>query len=553
MNIICVIPARGGSKGIRKKNLRFFDDKPLIFHVINACLQSELLNEIVVTTEDDEILQYVSNFNVKLRKRPLELSNDDTPLDPVVIDAVNWYEESFNKKVDFVVTVQPTSPLLTANTLDKAINKIISSENIDTLISVVEDTHLFWRKENHIYVPIYKERLNRQFLPKIYRETGSFVICKREILELGTRIGKNVEVFEIDLAEGIDIDNELDWYIAESLKKRVKFLFVTMANLEVGMGHLYRMLTLANYLTGYPRAFVVINTFPEGKTLLEENGYNYVELNNYFDVKKVVKDYDIVVNDILDTDKLYIRTLKDMGKFVINFEDLGDGSKFADLVFNDIYELSNPPKNHKYGYKYSILNESIITKLPNKFNKEVKNILITFGGVDQNNLTLRTVKIIDELKLSDIVVKIILGPGYQHHRELNEFLKTTNLKTIVLSKVKDMGKEMRNIDLAITSNGRTVYELASMCIPMISIAQNNRETMHLFARYNKGVKYLGIAHTIDDEVLKTIIMELISNYHERMKMYNALKKIDFRKGIKRVVNIIFNEFWRWKNERDKNR
>ena len=111
---------------------------------------------------------------------------------------------------------------------------------------------------------------------------------------------------------------------------------------------------------------------------------------------------------------------------------------------------------------------------------------------------------------------------------------------------------MQNIDLAITSNGRTVYELAAMNIPTISISQNDRETMHLFSRYSKGVSYLGISCNVDEDFLSYRIRELIENKEKRYKMYKSLSNTNIRKGIKRVKDDIINSYWRWWDERNNN-
>jgi CMP-N-acetylneuraminic acid synthetase len=139
--MIAVVPARGGSKGIKRKNLRFLNGKPLLFYVLQTLKTCELIEDIIVTTDDNEIMRYVNQFGVKIHNRPPELAGDDVTLDPVILSAITWYEEVFEKKVNHVVTVQPTSPLLTKQTLSEAIKYFIASDN-DCVISTVDDTHL---------------------------------------------------------------------------------------------------------------------------------------------------------------------------------------------------------------------------------------------------------------------------------------------------------------------------------------------------------------------------------------------------------------------------
>jgi spore coat polysaccharide biosynthesis predicted glycosyltransferase SpsG len=127
---------------------------------------------------------------------------------------------------------------------------------------------------------------------------------------------------------------------------------------------------------------------------------------------------NIVINDVLDTDKEYILKLKNRGYFVVNFEDLGEGSEFANIVINALYENSYPPENHYYGYKYVCLKDDFFIFSKKVVQKEVKTILITFGGTDPNNLTLRTLKAMEKLNLKDVFINVILGLGYNQKEEL---------------------------------------------------------------------------------------------------------------------------------------
>jgi len=548
MKNIAIIPARGGSKGIIRKNLRFFNYQPLIYYVIQNALNCEKINDVVVTSEGDEIIEYCRRFDIKIRERPAFLSGDEITLDPVIYDTVVWFENEFYN-VDNIITLQPTSPLLTVRTLSEAIDKFETSE-LDTLISVEDDTNLGWIEKDGKLVENYKKRVNRQWLTKKYKETGAFLISRRSVVNENTRIGQKIGVYVVPKYESIDIDDEIDWNIAENLSKRLKILFVTSANPEIGMGHIHRCITLANNFIGHSRDFLIFDTFDKGKSLLKENNYSYIEINDITQIGLYIDRYDIIINDFLDTSNDYMRILSN--KFTVNFEDLGEGADKANIVFNALYELSNPKGNHRFGWKYFILDDKILIKTPNAFNEEVRQILITFGGIDQNNLTLKTLRALESLNHSNIKIKVILGPGYAHKKDLDNFLENSNLDCRVLSEVKDMGKEMQNIDLAITSNGRTVYELAAMNIPTISISQNDRETMHLFSRYSKGVSYLGISCNVDEDFLSYRIKELIENKEERYKMYKSLSNTNIRKGIKRVKEDIINSYWRWWDERNNN-
>jgi len=257
--VLAIIPARAGSKGIVRKNMRILKCKPLIWYIINTARNSGYVSDIVVTTDDNDIANYVSKLKVKVRRRPKYLAMDNVPLDPVIYDAYKWYIENFGREVEYVVTLQPTSPLLNPKTLDSAF-KFMMENNLDTVLSVVDDTHLMWKKEEGKLIPMYKKRVNRQWLPKIYKETGAFLITKSCFITENSRFGEKISVYEVPVEESLDVDTPIDWLIAETLLTRVKVLIVTLGNDDVGLGHVYRTITLADSLLGNDIVFFLLDS-----------------------------------------------------------------------------------------------------------------------------------------------------------------------------------------------------------------------------------------------------------------------------------------------------
>jgi len=125
--ILVVIPARGGSKGIPRKNIRLLNNKPLIYYSINIAKSSEYVDDVLVTTDDSEIALLAEKFGVNVIKRSEELSGDEVPLDPVIYDAMIKQERTTHREYDIIITIQPTSPLLKTDTLNKAIQKFENS------------------------------------------------------------------------------------------------------------------------------------------------------------------------------------------------------------------------------------------------------------------------------------------------------------------------------------------------------------------------------------------------------------------------------------------
>lgn len=244
MSMIAVIPARGGSKGIPRKNMRLMGGKPLIAYAIEHALDCAYIDEVIVSSDSEEILSFAATYEgVTPLNRDSALAQDAVTLDPVIYDAVVRREQELGHEFDTVVTLQPTSPLLTVDTLSKALEEFAKSD-LDTIVSSVNAPHLSWTKdETGKIVPNYKTRLNRQQLPPEYHETGAFVIARRDIVTESTRFGARVGVYEVPEVESTDIDTKQDWIVCESLLARKKIVFRVDGYGQLGLGHIYRALT----------------------------------------------------------------------------------------------------------------------------------------------------------------------------------------------------------------------------------------------------------------------------------------------------------------------
>ena len=541
MQILALIPARGGSKGIPKKNIRLMYGKPLISYSINNAKNSHYITDVFVTTDSDEIAEIAEEYGAEVIKRDESLSSDLVTLDPVIYHAKNCAEKIKNKKYDVVVTLQPTSPLLKVATLDNAIEYFIKG-NFDTVISVINKPHLSWGKKENKIVPLYKERKNRQELPPQYFETGAFLIAKSDAVKNNTRIGENVSVFEVPEEESIDIDDKNDWLLTENIMKRKKIIFRVEGYKELGLGHIYNCITLAFSMIEHDTLLVISEKSVEGIEKIRENNLPYKIIKNDRDIDKIIKDFkpDIWVNDCLNTTKEYIEILKSKIKRVVTIEDLGSGIEVADVVINALYDSVN--NKHVYsGYKYVCLRDEFQAEQPVKFSEKVKNVLIMFGGTDPANLNKMLYNSILKFseKYKDIKFNFITGIGYDN--EKNGVITLEDKNIYVYPNVPRVTKYMKHADLAITSQGRTIFELAAMGVPSIVLSQNKREQTHLFARLEHGFLNLGIGKEVDQDLLENTLDWLINTKAIRKNMYDLMLSYQLKEGLQRVKNIIIGD------------
>ncbi|MEC6747676.1 glycosyltransferase [Marinilactibacillus sp. XAAS-LB27] len=543
MNILAVIPARGGSKGIPRKNVRFLAGIPLIGYAINNALNSSYSIDVCVSTDDVEIERVALNNGAEVIKRSETLSSDAVTLDPVIYDAYKKMSESKNKTYDYVVTLQATSPLLTVDVLDEALKDCIE-HGYDTLLSAVNQAHLHWEQNDQgKFVPGYTERLNRQYLPKRFVETGAFLITKAECMSPNARIGSNVSVFEVPAWQSIDIDTAEDWWIAEKQLTKKTVIIRVEGYSKIGLGHVYRGLSLAYNLIDHDVSFVVSKYSDLGIEKIKDSHFKYDIIEDDFEMGKIIeaRKADIVINDMLNTEYDYINYLKGLGVRVINFEDLGDGADIADAVINDLYAPQKPGDHIYWGSDYYIIRDEFLLSKPSEIRNDVKNILVIFGGVDPSNLTFKVFRAIEKSNsLDGVKFTIIVGPGYPHYKELTKLAEQSTSNIEVIQNVKVMSEHMKEADIAISSQGRTMLELAAMAVPTILLAQNVRELKHEFGYLNNGFINLGLGDIIEEDTVKDTIEWLTKSHQIRNQMHSQMQQSSLRSGLDRVMKIIFD-------------
>lgn len=539
---IAIIPARGGSKGIPRKNMRLMHGKPLIRYAIENALSCSCIDDIVVTSDSPEILSYASQFDgVSCLDRSSGLAQDAITLDPVIYDAVVRREKTLGQRFDTVITLQPTSPLLAVKTLDAAIMQFENSEYC-SMISVVNKPHLSWREDGRGNpIPNYERRLNRQQLPPCYMETGAFFITKRDCVTPSSRLGSSVTVFEVPEAESVDVDTKWDWVECEAMLSRKSIAFRVDGYKELGLGHVFRTLTLAYEFIEHDITFLCDPSHQEGIEQLRTANMPIVEVENEEALFSWLKANhpDIYVHDCLDTSVNFIDSVKSLVPRVVTFEDLGQGSKNADAVVNAIYEKTSPHGNVYTGKRYVCLRDEFLTATPAPFREKVKRALVMFGGTDPLNLSERVYHLARRYNADGIkiVFDFVLGLGC----DSSSIVPDNALGIEVSHNVTRVCDHMRRSDIAFSSQGRTTFELACMGVPAIVLAQNEREQLHTFAQMDNGFINLGLGSEVSDEDLASAFEWLVGARSIRREMRRLMLSNDLRSGIKQVKRIILGE------------
>jgi len=221
--VLAIIPARGGSKGIPRKNIRLLAGKPLIAYSIETALKSRYIDRIIVSTEDEEIAKIAKIYGAEVIKRPKELARDETP----TIDAVKHVLEFLKKKEnyipDIIILLQPTSPLRSVEDIDNAVELFLNNdcEGIISLCEAKSPPYWSFRIRKRYIEPILGWDFlhkRRQDVPKSYAPNGAiYITTVKNLYRYNGFLSKKTMAYIMPFERSIDIDEEIDFKFAEFL------------------------------------------------------------------------------------------------------------------------------------------------------------------------------------------------------------------------------------------------------------------------------------------------------------------------------------------------
>ena len=223
MKVFAVIPARGGSKGLPKKNIKVLGNKPLIAWSIETALKSTLLDKVIVSTDCSHITDIAKQYGAEVPfVRPSELASDTASSKDVLIHAIQYFS-SKGEVYDYVVLLQPTTPFRNTEDIDKMIHKAIA-KNADMIVSVTETTsnpyYVLFEENADGFLKKSKEAnfTRRQDCPNVYEYNGSvYVINTMSLLAQNTLMLEKVIKYEMGKLHSVDIDDQFDFNYAEFL------------------------------------------------------------------------------------------------------------------------------------------------------------------------------------------------------------------------------------------------------------------------------------------------------------------------------------------------
>ena len=229
MKVLGVIPARGGSKGVPKKNVKLLGGKPLIAYSIEAARAAKRLTRVIVSTDDEEIAEVSRRWGADAPfLRPAELATDAAKAVPVIQHALEEMEGRDDQVYDAVMMLQPTTPFRTGADIDRAI-EILEKTGADSVISVVDveghhPARMKYLEDGRLIDPDFCEAYEnqpRQELRPMYLRNGMIYLTRREVMRSGSFKGSDCRALIVETHRSVNIDTPLDFELAEFLHKKI--------------------------------------------------------------------------------------------------------------------------------------------------------------------------------------------------------------------------------------------------------------------------------------------------------------------------------------------
>ena len=540
-NNVILIPARGGTSNVARQNLRLVADKPLIYYVIKNALS--YTNNVYVSTDSDEIRDVSLLYGAKVIQRPKNLTSDSTKLEEIAFDVLAKINR--NHTFEKCLILNPKYPLIKPSTIKKLFS--ILNGKIQTVYGFDQISHYQYKQ-----ILFYSNGFG-----KFTNELSNCVITEKIVAfncKKFLRTRKfSTEKFGLKLTENepIALNSYHDFGVLEKILKRRRILVRVDGSSKIGLGHVHNTLTILNHFRNDEILIVMNSQNKLGYKKFQEHLYQVNFFKNDSQLFEVIKKFQphMIFNDILDTSINYIKKLKKEKIFVVNFEDLGDGRRYADLVFNPIYHSNKNNSNEYFGPNFACVRDEFRIWEPTVLKTSPKNVVIIFGGSDPTNKTYQVLKLLEKYKLKNMKYSIIIGQDYKERKKLLDLIskmKKDNFLIELNENIDFLSKIFHESDFAITSNGRTVFELGSLHVPMIVIPVNEREKRHTFVQ-KSNVGYMIQLHNVSETHDFLKVFNKMLQYNIRKKFQNNLKRINLLDGVDQVINKIMYEYEKNKN------
>lgn len=518
-----------------KKNVAFPDDlvkrlngKPLLQHTLDCVARWLGKEHVWVLTDSEEVGVMARRYGVQSIRDPAFNLHS-----PQTLMKLRWQFRPLLRNSRDLMVLWPYTPGLQPELLESALRQHRQHQTALT-VSVQQNRHRLFQP----FMRSWQQALDETEQMHWQEVRGFMILPLKSLPHL-----KDLTVVPFEVSATLrEIQSYADWWVCEGQLRRKRIVFRVIGNREVGMGHIYRALTLAHAIVDHELIFVCRQDDEAAVNKIAGLDYPvYVIEDGKVTQQLLELQPQLVINDCLDTEESEIRRLRAAGVRVINFEDLGTGAKAADWVVNELYEEPLQQGGHiLWGMDYAFLREEFTAATPRDFSERPARLLVTFGGTDPGNLTLRVLQAVLPVCLRHrLHVDIVVGEGYGHLSQLQTFLDSCPPEAYTFTNATGViSRFMERCDLAICGNGRTVHELAHMHVPAIVISHHEREATHPFSRPENGFVHLGLFTQETAAQIADELERLLLDIGWRRQLWQNTRRFDFVANRQRILQLI---------------
>lgn len=494
--VLAIVPARGGSVGVRRKNTRLLAGRPLVLQRLDTLRDAGLVH-IVCSTDDPTIASIARMAGFDVHRRQRTAGPDATIADTAteVVADLGWRGP--------VAVFQCTSPGLGAERIRYELESFLADPTIHTAATVTTIHDVAWDEQGHHF----GEWVNRQTSrPSLWRETGGMRLVRDPtILPVMVDMDGH-HLIELTGTEAADIDTHPD--LAAARLPSVPLVFMTAVGHQIGSGHLRRCLTLADELAHHDVRFRLIHhdDTPDlsWTRLVAQSGYSTLD-----DAWPGHYSNALVVLDVLATNPANVWSIQTMGHRVVVLEDDGPGSLLADLVINELLDGEHS------GPDFAVIRPEFLTgrrHAPSWEDAEGTRVLVCFGGTDPSGTGSR-------------VADLLAGAGWD----------VTRYSNVDLAEEVPLAEAMASHHLLVSSCGRVLHEAACLGIPTIGIPVNVREEFH---RHVPSSRVLPRCEFVTDDEILHAVKVVLTNPALRREMSSSGQSLVDGLGTQRISRMI---------------
>ena len=557
---IAVIFSRGTGDAVPFISARLLAGKPMLHYTIQAAQQSTYITRVYVSTEDERLAAVATAAGAEVILRPETLSQHQTSLRAAVIHAVEVLHEPLLAVGGHLLCIPADAVFCDTPLINRALETYFNGD-YDQLVGMLPENkkYVLWRKSDtgqlELLVPPPHLRPSTE---QLFSEPGVLTVYR---VKPGQGVGvtsRQVGYIILDERAAFRVDTEYDMWVAERLMAPPHLALRCDGSREMGMGHVMRLLSIADHLRrqnefNWVMRFFVGSDHLEGAQLITQRGFD-VDVVRQDDISHWGKRIEafrplVIVNDLPFVLAQYADQLCDLPAqsitLVDSVADIEPGTSRLKTVISLLDEdLSLPYDSYHHGPAFAAFHPSVIARLesPTRKRKQPEQlaVLIAYGTGDPTGLTQPSLAALAEIQEHLRQVTVAVSRDQQDALFWETIRRFHCLAEVIDTPSNRLGELLAQSDLALVSGGITAYEASALGVPAIVLCHNQRELMRMqkFERIG-SILLLGMGADVTQAQLIRVLRRVATDAALRERMSIAGQQISDGRGIERVSQVIY--------------